>query len=121
MAGMAGALTANDIDNLARVLFVAAGGAVPQVLTRCRGSAAFGSVPSAPREAIEVERGVRTRSRALRLPYHFAQALDDRVQRIVRVCTRSAQPLELRDDAGRLVDRELLGHRQMRATGAGTD
>ena len=49
----------------------------------------------------------------LRLPHHFAEAFDDRVQRLVRVATRGAQPLELRDDAGRLVDRELLGHREM--------
>ena len=49
----------------------------------------------------------------LRLPDHFAQAFEHGVQRGVLVAARRANALELRADAGRLVDRELLGDREM--------
>ena len=49
----------------------------------------------------------------LRLPHHFAQAFEHRVQRRVLVAARRAHALELRADAGRLVDRELLRDREV--------
>ena len=49
----------------------------------------------------------------LRAPDHLAQAFEHRVQRRVLVAARGAQPLELRANARRLVDRQLLGHREV--------
>jgi hypothetical protein len=49
----------------------------------------------------------------LRVPHDFAQAFEHRMKRCVLVAARCADALELRADAGRLVDRQLLRDREM--------
>jgi len=49
----------------------------------------------------------------LRLPHHFSQAFDDVVQRRMGIAACCAQSLEMRNDSARLVDRQLLGNREM--------
>ncbi len=76
-------------------------------------TAVFHALPrrslSVPREAVEVERRVRRRAAALRVPDHLAQAFEHRVQRGVLVAVRARRRSNCGANAGRLVDRELLG------------
>ena len=64
-------------------------------------------------QASEIELRIRRRAVPLRIPHHFAQAFEHRVQRRVLVAARRADALVLRANAGRLVDRELLGDREV--------
>ena len=64
-------------------------------------------------EARQVHGRIGPGARALRLPDHFTETFQYSVQRLVRIATRRAQPLEVRNDAGRLIDRELLRDRNM--------
>jgi hypothetical protein len=64
-------------------------------------------------QAREIERRIGRRAVPLRIPQHFAEALEHRVLRGMLVAVGESQALVLRPNTGRLVDRELLGDREV--------
>ena len=60
-----------------------------------------------------MERGVRPSAESLCLPHHFSQTFEDGVQCVVLAARRPQAPV-VRDDAGGLVDCELLGDCKMK-------
>ena len=74
-----------------------------------------------PREAREVERGIGRRAVPLRIPQHFAQALEHGVLRRVLVASRRADPLVLARGCPAAGRSTAVRRRRGAATDAGTD